>query len=174
MLFIYNVIVCCHDQVVPYMTSCNNYVLRCVYVNIMWACMMFALHVLLELLPHYRYAASHIEETNPRSRFATWQPITMSELKGFMSLILSMGLIDIPTLEGYWSTSWESNPPFFRRVMSRERFLRIFPVGDGQQGTNKPLSEILSTNFQAHHCPSQDVAVDETIVGFHSCFGTKQ
>ena len=60
----------------------------------------------------------------------------MPELKRFMSLILNMGLIDIPTLEGYWSTSWESEITFFRRVMSRDRFLQIFwmlHVGDGQR-----------------------------------------
>ena len=93
-----------------------------------------------------RYAAARIEalrqanQLTPRSRFATWQPVTVNEFHAFLAVILNMGLIDIPTLEGYWSTSWESEIPFFRRVMPRDRFLQIFwmlHVGDGEGRVDK-------------------------------------
>ena len=134
---------------------------------------------------YYRYTASRIEalrqanQLRPRSRFATWQPISMTDLRGFLAIILNMGLIDVPTLEGYWQTSWEAEIPFFRRVMSRDRFLQIFwmlHVGDGQQRIDniKLLCEALIANFQGHYYPSQNVAVDETMVGFRGRFGAKQ
>ena len=103
----------------------------------------------------------------------------MAEFRAFLAIILNMGLIDIPTLEGYWTTAWESEIPFFWRAMSRDRFLQIFwmlHVGGGQQRIDKikPLCESLIANFQAHYYPSQNVAVDETMVGFRGRFGPKQ
>ena len=90
-----------------------------------------------------------------------------------------MGLIDIPTLEGYWSTSWESEIPFFRRVMPGDRFLQIFWMlfvgeGEGRVDKVKKLCDALITNFQANYKPSQNMAVDETMVGFRGRFGPKQ
>ena len=70
------------------------------------------------ILLYYSYAASRIEalrqgnQLRPRSRFATWQPISMTELREFLAIVLNMGLIDVPTLEGYWTTSWEAEIPF--------------------------------------------------------------
>ena len=90
----------------------------------------------------YRYAAARIDalrqadHLTPRSRFMNWQPISVSDLRAFLAVILNMGLIEVPTLEGYWSTSWECEIPFFRRVMSRDRFLQIFwmlHVGEGDR-----------------------------------------
>ena len=132
-----------------------------------------------------RYAARRIEalrESNqlkPKSRFCSWKPVGMEEMRAFFAIILNMGLIEVPTLEGYWSTSWESEIPFFRKVMSRDRFLQIFwmlHVGDGPRQVDKvkPLSDALVGNFQANYSPSKDVAGDETMVGFQGRFGPKQ
>ena len=44
------------------------------------------------------------------------------EFHAFLAIIMNMGLIEIPTLEGYWTTAWESEIPFFWRVMPRDRF----------------------------------------------------
>ena len=132
-----------------------------------------------------RYAAARIEalrqanQLTPRSRFATWQPVTVNEFHAFLAVILNMGLIDIPTLEGYWSTSWESEIPFFRRVMPRDRFLQIFwmlHVGDGEGRVDKvkKVCDALIHNFQAKYQPAQNLAVDETMVGFRGRFAAKQ
>ena len=132
-----------------------------------------------------RYAASLIQalmESNqlrPRSRFGMWQPVSVEEMRVFFAIVLNMGLIDVPTLEGYWSTSWECEIPFFHRVMPRDRFLQIFwmlHVGDGPRRADKvqTLMDALLSNFQACYCPSESLAVDETMVGFRGCFGPKQ
>ena len=45
---------------------------------------------------------------------------------GFIAIIINMGLIQLPNIEAYWSTSWTGEIPFFPRVMTRGRFLEIF------------------------------------------------
>ena len=62
----------------------------------------------------------------PRSRFANWQPLTATELEGFVAITLNMGIIQIPEIEDYWKTSWSSEVPFFTSVMRRDRFEQIF------------------------------------------------
>ena len=131
-----------------------------------------------------RYAANRIQalrdanQLKPKSRFASWHPVGMEEMRAFFAIILTMGLLDIPTLEGYWSTSWESEIPFFRKVMDRDRFLQIFwmlHVGDGPRRVDKvkSLCNALIGNFRANYSPSQNVAVDETMVGFMGRFAAK-
>ena len=100
-------------------------------------------------------------------------------MRAFFAIALNMGLIDIPTREGYWSTSWESTIPFFMKVMARDRLLQIFwmlHVGDGPRKVDKvkPLCDTLLGNFQANYYPSQNVAVNEAMVGFRGRFGPKQ
>ena len=106
-----------------------------------------------------RYAASRIEalreanQLRPRSRFGSWQPVSGQEMRAFFAIILNMGLIEVPTLEGYWSTAWECEIPFFRKVMARDRFLQIYwmlHVGDGPRRVDKVqhLCDKLLDNFQ--------------------------
>ena len=100
-------------------------------------------------------------------------------MKAFFAIILNMWLIEVPTLEGYWSTAWESKIPFFRKVMPCDRFLQILwmlHVGDGPRGADKVqgLLNALIGNFQRAYCPSKDVAIDEMMVGFRGRFGLKQ
>ena len=132
-----------------------------------------------------RYAASRIEalreanQLKPKSRFGSWKPVDIAEMRAFFAIILNMGLIEVPTLEGYWSTAWESEIPFFRKVMPRDRFLQILwmlHVGDGPRRADKVqgLLDALIGNFQTAYYPSKDVAVDETMVGFRGRFGPRQ
>ena len=122
-----------------------------------------------------RYAASRIEalreanQLKPKSRFASWKPVDMVEMRAFFSIILNMGLIEVLTLEGYWSTSWECEIPC-------DRFLQILwmlHVGDGPKRADKVqgLLDALIGNFQTAYYPSKDVAVDETMVGFRVGLG---
>ena len=39
--------------------------------------------------------------------------VAASRHGGNESIILNMGLIEVPTLEGYWTIAWESEIPFF-------------------------------------------------------------
>ena len=79
-------------------------------------------------------------------------------MRAFFSMIFNMGLIEVPTLEGYWSTSWECEIPFFRKVMPHDQFLQILwmlHVGDGPKRADKVqgLLDDLIGNFQTAYYP---------------------
>ena len=53
------------------------------------------------------YARQYIT-SSPRSRVHGWsrEPFTREELLKFISLIIVMGLVNLPTLEDHWMTTW--------------------------------------------------------------------
>ncbi len=54
-----------------------------------------------------------------------WSPVTLDEMKVFISLIMAMGLTEKADIESYWSTEEVMETPFFPRYMARDRFLLI-------------------------------------------------
>ena len=93
-----------------------------------------------------------------------------------------MGLIVLPTLQDYWSTAWTTQVPFFSSLMTRERFQMLFwllHVGHTQSDPPAWIDKVrafldpLLKNFQSSYKPSQNISVDETMVGFRSRFGAK-
>ena len=56
------------------------------------------------------YAAQYISTHNlpPRSRVHGWsrEPFTREELQKFIALIIIMGLVNLPTIEDHWVTTW--------------------------------------------------------------------
>ena len=95
-----------------------------------------------------------------------------------------MGLIDIRRIEDYWNTSWESHIPFFGTMMSRNRFQSILShlhVSDTPAGaTAKKIDKIkmfldkLVPKFSAAYNPSENLSIDETMIGFRGRFGAVQ
>ena len=67
-----------------------------------------------------QYLASH--ELMPSSRFHEWYDVTVPEMKAFLSLHLSMGLVHKSGIEDYWAEFWPTSTPGFGKVMSRNRF----------------------------------------------------
>ena len=95
-----------------------------------------------------------------------------------------MGIINVPELASYWITSWTSHIPFFGNILPRNRFELIFwmlhvssvPVGQTPKRIDKVrvlLDELISS-FKANWQPSQNLSVDETMIGFRGRFGAKQ
>ena len=118
-----------------------------------------------------------------RSRFREWKPTTNIEMEVFLSIIFNMGLISLPQIKDYWKTTWIAEMLFFARVMSRDRFELLFWLlhvshceGNVVKTVDKVklLLECLITKFQARFYPEQELAVDETVVGFRGRFGAKQ
>ena len=95
-----------------------------------------------------------------------------------------MGLIQLPNLEAYWSTSWTGRITFFGMVFSRNRFQQNFwmlhiSTEDPQHPEKrinkvKDIVDIFISNFQQSFKPGKNLAVDETMVGFRGRFGAKQ
>ena len=108
------------------------------------------------------------------SRWNKWKPVTVQEMRAVMAIIINMGIMSIPDLEAYWKTSWECYIPFFHDVMSRNRFQEIFwnlhipqPAQSSARVDKVRLFlDHLQQKSQEAFNPGQEVAVDETIVGF--------
>ena len=108
----------------------------------------------------------------------------MVEMEGFFGVIVNMGLIQLPTLESYWSSSWIGNIPFFGRIFQRNRFEQIFwmlhvskddPLQPGRRINKvKDILDILIPNFQKAFTPGRCLSADETMVGFNGRFAPKQ
>ena len=137
----------------------------------------------------YRYAEEKIntleaqEKLTRHSRLAKWTAVTLSELLGFIAIILNMGLVHVPELEDYWKVSWVSEIPFFSRILSRDRFELIFwllhvgrPVPGSQRKIDKVKSflNVLLTKFHSSYDMGCNISVDETMVGFRGKFASKQ
>ena len=91
-------------------------------------------------------------------------------------------IIQLPDIESYWKTSWVCQVPFFRDILPRDRFQEIFwMLHVGTPGVTarkidkiKPLLDILLPCFQELYWPSQNLAIDETMVGSRGRFRSIQ
>ena len=109
-----------------------------------------------------------------RSRYHSWQPVTILEMKAFVGVILNMGIIQLQRAEDYWLTNVVSCIPFFRSVFSRDRFFQIFgmlhvgEIGTCQQKQAKiqPFLDILLPIVQQNFIPGRQVSIDELVIAF--------
>lgn len=59
------------------------------------------------------------------STCSDWLPVTSSEIRGFIGLIILMGIQNLPDLSHYWSWTHHDNSHTFYRTMSLQRFRQI-------------------------------------------------
>ena len=80
-----------------------------------------------------RYGEQYIQAhqdyltTHPRARSHDFvkRRFTMSELLRLIVLMITMGIMDLPSLKDYWSTSWPFCTPHFSKLLSRDRFFLL-------------------------------------------------
>ena len=85
-----------------------------------------------EFLRLYAYAQQQIamKSRPPRilgshSQLRNWMLVTRDKMLAFLGIVLSMGIIKMPTFESYWelnSRAWSFETPNFGYIMSRNRF----------------------------------------------------
>ena len=46
-----------------------------------------------------------------RSLYRNWRPVTAEEMKGFIAVVLNMGIVQLTNLKDYWSTDYTTNFP---------------------------------------------------------------
>ncbi|XP_070211318.1 piggyBac transposable element-derived protein 4-like [Littorina saxatilis] len=119
------------------------------------------------------YAQRKIDAGNlkPHSRLHRWLPVTLDEMKVFLSLVIATGLVIKPTIEEYWSQDEITSTPFFTKNMSLVRFQAIlshFHLVDNTRANRadplyklRPFFTHLRTQFVEVYTPEQDISFDE-------------
>lgn len=112
------------------------------------------------------------------SRFVKWVPTEAKEIKKFFGLLIWMGLVQMPTLEDYWSQNIRYKTNVAQKTMSRNRFqsiLRFLHFSDDEKAPNndkiktykvRHLINKIVENFQMAMEPEEYLAVDETMIPF--------
>ena len=152
----------------------------------------FQLMVTDEMLVHMvdqtnLFARQYIDSQDitltPHSRVLQWDKAehNLGELKKFLAVTITMGLINYPRLEDYWSTSWPFATNTFSSILKRDRFsllLRFLHLNDSTQYIHKgdpghdplfklrPFLDSLLANFKGAYVPGREVSVDESMIRF--------
>ncbi|XP_054260166.1 piggyBac transposable element-derived protein 4-like [Macrosteles quadrilineatus] len=118
-------------------------------------------------------------ELRGQSRLRHWVDVTYSEMKKYIALVINMGLIGKKNLIDYWDQSFSQRVPFFPEIMSRNRFQAISSmfhltsepfIAKGEPGYDpwqkiRKLLDHLNDAFKRHFVPSQNLAIDESMIG---------
>ena len=106
--------------------------------------------------------------------------LVVEELQAFLGMNIAMGLLRLPQVRDYWSTSTILSVPWFRSIMPRDRFflimqyLHLVDSSDqkkrGEDGYDplfkvRPLLDHLSAVFPRYYQPSRCLSVDEMMIG---------
>jgi len=110
------------------------------------------------------------------SRFSKWVPTNYNEIKKFIGLLLWMGLVQMPSIESYWSTKSRYLNSIAGKTMPRNRFeliLRFWHFSDNLKAPVddriykvRGLIERLVKNYQSVMEPGEYMAIDESMVPF--------
>ncbi|XP_015375256.1 PREDICTED: piggyBac transposable element-derived protein 4-like [Diuraphis noxia] len=110
------------------------------------------------------------------SRFSKWVPTNYNEIKKFIGLLLWMGLVQMPSIESYWSTKSRYINSIAGKTMPRNRFeliLRFWHFSDNMKAPVddriykvRGLIERLVKNYQSVMEPGEYMAIDESMVPF--------
>ncbi len=93
----------------------------------------------------------------------------------FFGIIIEMGLVQMPKLKHYWSSSQLYASEFIRNVMFREKFELLlkfwhFLNNDNKNSNHdrlfklKPLLDLLKAIFSSGYIPDAVITIDETMV----------
>ena len=108
--------------------------------------------------------------TKTCSRYKTWKPVTIDEMKAFVGVILNMGIVQLQNIHEYWSTSFTCSIPFFWSVLPRDRFFQIFGMLHVEDITcttkNDKIKPFIDHIFQQNFIPHRQVSVDESVIAF--------
>ena len=107
-----------------------------------------------------RYTEQYLQahEISRRSKYREWKPTTHGEMLKFFGIIIEMGLIQMPQLNHYWSSSQLYGLEIIRSPMPRERFELLLKFWHFSSNNNKnwnqdrlfnlkPLSDLLKEKF---------------------------
>lgn len=123
-----------------------------------------------------QYAQKSINSVRPlrrRSVWNSWTDVDADEMKKFIGLLFSMGLVSLPSYKKYWSTDVLYKNENFATTMSRERFesiLRFFNFGEKPKFDGDRLSKIrmIMDHFNETMLrlitPDKNLSIDESMM----------
>lgn len=129
-----------------------------------------------------RYARSEIEHigdaAKPNSIYSLWKPVSLTDIRGVLTILVHMAIVDKPTLAMYWSTSESIHCKFPGGILSRDRFSAILSFlhlidngtyiprdqpGHDPQHKIRPFYDHLRIVFPSLYTPAKKVSIDEAI-----------
>lgn len=151
------------------------------------AYMLFLSNDIIELIVEEtnRYARQLLLNQNVlKSRLNSWTDCNEDEIKRFFSIILVMGLNELPSINLYWSRDPMFHNDFIANTMSRDRFLlllRCIHFCNNETVDKKDrlckirnLLDITNKNFQTVLTPGRILVIDESMVPFQGRLLFKQ
>ncbi|CAG2213849.1 unnamed protein product [Mytilus edulis] len=132
----------------------------------------FLLFLTLDFLRHIvretnRYAQDFITSRQRIRRFSrlhSWfkvGAVTLDEMKGFISVILNMGLIRKPSITEYWNTKFQSQDTvWFHNTTIPNR------IDDNYSPTSKfqCFVDLFNRQSKQHYIPKQNLSIDESLI----------
>lgn len=147
----------------------------------------FKLFVRDELLNYIIESTNKFAQESTFGAKSQWTDIDLKELSQFMSVVLVMGLNQLPSINFYWSKDPMFKNEFITTTMRRDRFLIILryvyfcnneePVLDTTDKLyykiGKPL-EMLNEQFKLILTPGRILVIDDSIIPFKGRFTMRQ
>ena len=138
------------------------------------------------MVENNRFAAqSVISSLQPRP----WHDVTIPEMKAFIGILITMGILKPPRLEVYWTTNPRIRTPGISKIMPKARFEQLFrflhlndsslqkPVGHPQYCRLfkvRKLLYLVEANFEKECNLHQQCTIDEAMIPFKGRLGFKQ
>ena len=132
-----------------------------------------------------QYVDSHISflQQHPRARAHSFirRKFTAQEITRFIVLVITMEIVNLPSLQHYWSTAWPFVSNNANKIMSRDRFLLILkflhladnskasPRGTSSYDKLYKLREFLNIiiiKFKTMFSMNRELSIDESIIGY--------
>ena len=112
-----------------------------------------------------------------------WRHTTAEELYAFLGVHIFMGIDRLPSIEMYWSATYQHST--ITSVFSRDRFkellryFRVVPAPVAAAPRNpiphvRALAEKLNASFAAHFTPTQHLTLDEAMAAYKGRATNKQ
>jgi len=102
-----------------------------------------------------------------------WKDVNCDEMRKFIGIIFSMGLISLPSYKKYWSKDYLYKNEHFSSIMTRERFesiLRFFNFGEKPKYEGDRLSKIrmiidhFNETMLELITPEKNLSIDESMM----------
>lgn len=136
-----------------------------------------------------RYAAQFLQNhpnLKPQSRAKLWKPVTIPEMRGFIAVILEMGITRRPTIFSYWMKGSRYIPLVCKNVCTKQISVALFHLVDNKTLAPPGHSEYdpcakfqmlvdhANLVFRQHYIPNQQLSIDESLVGTNAHTVIKQ